>query len=229
MSLRIALWSCPRTVSTALMRAFAQRPDTRCADEPLYAAYLARSGKLHPMRDQILAAGDPDLGRIQAPVVFEKHMAHHLNAVELTPGFFEDRVHAYLIRDPAELILSMRRDLGQVGPEDLGFDRQAELWRQRGGPVVSSRDLLDHPEGMLRALCAELGLDFDPAMLSWPPGRHACYGVWADFWYKNVEASTGFLPYAPKDEAFPTELLPLLEWASGNHAELDGARLKPLP
>jgi hypothetical protein len=229
MSLRVALWSCPRTVSTALMRSFAERPDTVCVDEPLYAGYLAGSGKQHPMRDEILAAGDPDLAAVQAPVVFEKHMAHHLNVVHQDEAFFAARTHAFLIRDPAELILSMVRDLGEVGPEDLGFDRQAELWHRHGGPVVSSRDLLDDPEGMLRALCRELGLAFDPGMLSWEPGRHACYGVWADFWYGNVEKSTGFLPHQPKTEAFPEALLPLLEWARGQHAELFEARLRPQP
>jgi len=209
------------------MRAFAQRPGCACADEPLYAAYLRGSGKLHPMREEILAAGDPDLDQIQAPLVLEKHMAHHLGVVELAPAFFAARRHAFLIRDPAELIQSMIRDLGEVGPEDLGFDRQAALWRQHGGPVVSSRDLLDEPEGVLRALCAELGLDFDPGMLSWPPGRHPCYGVWADFWYRGVEESTGFLPYQPKQEPFPEEQRPLLEWASAHHAELYQARLRP--
>ncbi len=229
MSLRLALWSCPRTVSTALMRAFAERPDTVCADEPLYAAYLERSGKLHPMREEVIAAGDPDLDALQAPVVFEKHMAHHLNAVELAPEFYARRRHAYLIRDPRELILSMVRDLGEVGPEDLGFCRQAALWRTHGGPVVSSRDLLDDPAGMLRALCAEFGLDFDPGMLSWEAGRHPCYGVWADFWYRNVERSTGFLPYTPKEEALGAEHQKLLDWALGEYRELHAARLQPLP
>ncbi|RMH02964.1 MAG: HAD family hydrolase [Planctomycetota bacterium] len=227
MSRRIALWSCPRTVSTAVLRAFAQRADTVCVDEPLYAAYLRASGKDHPMRQEILAAGDPDLDAVEAPVVFEKHMAHHLNEVSLEPGFFAARRHAYLIRDPAEVILSMRRDLGEIGPEDLGFDQQARLWRRWPGPVVAARDLLDRPEGILRALCRALDLEFDPAMLSWPPGRHPSYGVWAPFWYRTLEASTGFQPYRPKEEPFPAELEPLLAWARPYHEELAAVRLRP--
>lgn len=225
--MRIALWSCPRTVSTALMRSFAERPDTRCVDEPLYAAYLARSGKQHPLREEILAAGDPDLAAVTAPVVLEKHMAHHLHAVDLAPEFFAARRHAFLIREPREVILSMRRDLGAIGPEDLGFDRQAELWRRHRGPVICSRDLLDEPAGVLRAMCAALGIAFLPAMLCWEPGRHPCYGVWADYWYRSVEASTGFQPYRAKDEPFPAELEPLLAWARPFYDELHAARLRP--
>jgi hypothetical protein len=53
---RIAMWSGPRTLSTALMRAFENRPDTVVIDEPLYGYYLAETGIEHPGRDEILAS-----------------------------------------------------------------------------------------------------------------------------------------------------------------------------
>ena len=52
--IRIAMWSGPRNISTALMRAFENRPDTEVIDEPFYAAYLQQTGLVHPMRDDVL-------------------------------------------------------------------------------------------------------------------------------------------------------------------------------
>ena len=56
------MWSGPRNISTAMMRAFENRPDTVVVDEPLYAAYLARTGIDHPVRDAVIASQPTDLG-----------------------------------------------------------------------------------------------------------------------------------------------------------------------
>ncbi len=37
---RIAMWSGPRNISTAMMRAWENRPDTVVVDEPFYGYYL---------------------------------------------------------------------------------------------------------------------------------------------------------------------------------------------
>jgi hypothetical protein len=52
--------------------------------------------------------------------------------------------------------------------------------------------VLANPEGVLSKLCAALGIAWDPAMLSWAPGRRDTDGPWAPHWYGAVEASTGF-------------------------------------
>ena len=57
---RIAMWSGPRNLSTAMMYAFAARGDCVVWDEPFYSAYLQATGMDHPMRDQIIAAHEPD-------------------------------------------------------------------------------------------------------------------------------------------------------------------------
>jgi len=54
----IAMWSGPRNLSTAMMRSFGNRADCSVIDEPFYAAYLAKSGMDHPMRDEIIATGE---------------------------------------------------------------------------------------------------------------------------------------------------------------------------
>ncbi len=240
--LRIAMWCAPRTVSTALLRSFVQRRDTTGVDEPLYAWYLATTGKDHPLREEVLRAQSRDwrqvlhevlLGPCPTPVQFVKHMAHHLvGDLDLEAFLVPGMVHAFLIRHPRELLPSLHRALGRVEAVDTAYEQQLRLFRRlrEGGeapPVVDSREILQDPEGMLRALCRRLGLDFDPAMLSWDPGRHPCYGVWARHWYAGVEASTGFQPWQPKTEPLPPDLEPLLAWAMPRYEELAAARLAP--
>ncbi len=237
--LRISVWSCPRTVSTALMRAFAQRSDTSCVDEPLYGYYLARTGAQHPMREQILNAQSQDwqrvvdevlLGPCGTPVQFVKHMAHHLVG-DVDLAFAARTRNVFLLRPPREMLPSMLRDLGELHRRDIGYERQRDLFHElrRAGMdpiVIESTDLLNDPEGTLRRLCAQLGLDFDRRMLSWPPGRHASYGVWAPFWYGNVEKSTGFQPFAPRSEEVPESLRPLLAQAQECWLDLHARRLR---
>ena len=240
MVLRIALWSAPRTVSTALLRSFVERPDTSGVDEPLYAWYLSHTGREHPMRAEVLASQSHDwrevrdrvlLGPCETEVQFVKHMAHHLVG-DLDLSFADAMANVLLIRDPREMLPSLIRDLGRIEQEETGYGQQSRLLRRfrersaRDPIVVDARDLLDHPEGILRALCAGLGLQFEPCMLRWEPGRHACYGAWAPYWYGNVEKSTRFLPYRPKTEPFPEEHRDLLEWARPLYQELRAARLR---
>ena len=40
--MRIAMWSGPRNLSTALMRSFGNRADCAVIDEPFYAAFHSR-------------------------------------------------------------------------------------------------------------------------------------------------------------------------------------------
>ena len=184
---RIAMWSGPRTVSTALMRAWENRPDTVVADEPLYAFYLDRTGLDHPGRDEVIASQPTDwrvvLARLtSAPlpagtvISYAKHMTHHL-LPEVDRAAFAPFRHAHLIRDPRELLASYARVRTEPTLADLGLAQQAEIFEAFGGPVVDSRDLLADPEGILRALCQALGVPFDPRMLAWPPGPRDTDGV----------------------------------------------------
>lgn len=205
----IAMWSGPRNVSTALMRSFGSRADTVVIDEPLYAHYLRETGLEHPMREQILASQDQDWRRVVAQlsaalpagksVSYQKHMAHHLLPdidTEWLVGFEQ----AFLIRDPRPMLVSLERGLGRTPTlGDTGLPQQAQLFealRARDGcpaAVLDSRDLLRDPAGILSALCARLGLDFDPAMLSWEAGARETDGCWAPIWYAGTHASTGFV------------------------------------
>jgi hypothetical protein len=218
---RIAVWSGPRTVSTALMRAWENRPDTVVVDEPLYAFYLDRTGLDHPGRDEVIASQPTDwravLDRLTAgplppgvTVGYAKHMTHHL-LPEVDRAALAPLRHAYLIRDPRELLASYARVRTEPTLADLGIVQQAEIFEAFGGPVVDSRDLLAEPAGILGALCAALDVPFDDRMLSWPAGPRASDGVWAPYWYASVHSSTGFAAYRPPASPLPARLEPLAE------------------
>ncbi len=217
-TIRIAMWSGPRNISTAMMRAFENRPDAAVADEPFYAAYLAASGLDHPMRGEVLASQPTDWRRVVdgicgpapggAAIWYQKHMAHHM-----LESFGRDWMagfrNAFLIRDPASVLASYAVRRGDVALADIGFVQQRELFEReadrlgRAPPVVSGPDVLADPEGVLRRLCAALEVPFRGEMLCWPSGRRATDGVWAPAWYDAVERSTGFAPPPPPRPAIP--------------------------
>jgi len=239
---RLAMWSCPRTVSTALLRSFAQRTDTLCVDEPLYAHYLSATGRIHPMREEVLAA-QPHAWRdvvqqtllapCAKPVQFVKHMAHHLEGgVETDFALEASMINLFLIRHPREMLPSLLSDLGHLEPMDIGYGRQVELFRRlkqagRCTAVIDSTELLAAPESMLRALCTAVGLDFESAMMEWPAGRHESYGVWAPAWYAKVETSTGWRKHVAKTAPFPPQLEELYLLALTAYEELYAEALHP--
>ena len=231
---RIAMWSGPRNISTALLRSFGARPDTVVVDEPLYAHYLAETGIEHPGRDAILASRPTRWQDVAAAltgplpagvsVSYQKHMSHHL-----LPGIGRDWIarlsNAFLIRDPAHVVSSYAKVRGAPTLADLGYAQQAELFRSYGGPVVDAADVLRDPGAALGRLCDALGIAFDPAMLSWTPGRRPTDGVWAEHWYSAVEASSGFAPYDPRPAEVPVRLRGLVDEARPFYEELAAHRI----
>jgi len=221
MTLRVAAWSGPRNLSTAMMRAWENRADCAVVDEPLYAHYLKRTGLEHPMGAEVMASQPQDWRAVVraltgpapggAAIWYQKHMTHHMLPV-VGRSWLKDVANIFLIRRPDEVAVSYHRARRRPTLEDLGLPQQVALFRyvteELGQPaiVLDSRDLLVDPEGMLGALCAALGVPFDPAMLSWPPGRRDSDGVWAPHWYASVEASTGFAPYQPREVVVPEAL-----------------------
>ena len=213
--LRIAMWSGPRNISTAMMRAFENRPDTAVVDEPFYAAYLAASAEEHPMRAEVLASQSTDWQEVAASLIgpapggaavfYQKHMTHHM-----LPGVGLDWMarcrNVFLIRHPREVVASYRERRAAVSLADIGAVRQAELFDREAGrlgsapPVIDAADVLADPRAVLSALCAELGIGFTERMLAWPEGSRATDGVWAPAWYDQVIRSTGFSPPSAKGE-----------------------------
>jgi Sulfotransferase domain len=246
-AVRIAMWSGPRNVSTAMMRAWENRPDTVVVDEPLYAHYLAETGIDHPGREVVLARHESDWRRVAAnltgplpdgiSVCFQKHMAHHL-LPSVGREWLAAMTHAFLIRDPAEMLASYAKIRPEITLADTGLPQQVEMLHAFGGhgrgtrgdgyaapAVVDARDLLFNPEAILRALCNRLDVAFTERMLSWPPGLRPTDGAWAPWWYTKVEHSTGFTPWTGSADSLPPRLEPLLERCRPYYEELHALRL----
>ena len=205
MTRRIAMWSGPRNLSTAMMYAFAARKDCTVIDEPFYAAYLAQTGLDHPMRAEVLAS-QPNSGKdvaatllepLETALFYQKHMTHHM--VQGMPTDWMRQVqNVFLIRHPARVISSYAKK--REGPmlADLGFVQQAKLFdlitKDWGQPaiVIDSTDIRAAPEIMLKRLCSVLGVEFQSEMLHWTPGPKPFDGAWAAHWYGAVHQSSGF-------------------------------------
>ena len=207
MTLRIAMWSGPRNLSTAMMRSFGSSADTFVSDEPFYGCFLKKTGADHPMRDETIASMDCEWDSVMetlrgnapggSPIWYQKHMWHHM-AGPVGYSDFAGFTHAFLIREPERMIASYLRKREEAHFDDFGLERQAEFFDReadrlgRAPPVVDANDVLSNPESVLAKLCAALGIPWDRAMLSWAPGRRDTDGVWAAHWYNAVEKSTGF-------------------------------------
>lgn len=244
-AIRIAMWSGPRNISTAMMRSFENRADTVVIDEPFYACYLKATGLDHPGRDLILKEQASDWHSVAldllAPlpkgksVFYQKHMCHHMRP-EIGLDWIAGMRHAFLIRDPRHMLASYVKSRAEVSLKDLGLERQLELFERvadetgKVPPVVDSADVLAAPHDKLEALCRALGIPFDAAMLSWPKGRRDSDGIWAPWWYASVEQSTGFS--APDDskrdaefDALPPEVRRIADEAQPIYEKLSAHKL----
>lgn len=237
--MKIAMWSGPRNLSTAMMYAFGNRRDCAVVDEPFYAAYLAKTGIVHPMGEEILASQNQDPVAVstglagpnpdEKPIYYQKHMTQHM--IEGVPrDWMKSVTNVFLLRHPARVIASYAAKRENPTLQDIGFPQQAELlaavsgWGDRP-VVVDSHDIRKDPHAMLALLCARLGIAFDPAMLSWPEGGHKDDGVWAQHWYGAVWRSTGFAEAEGPLPDVPEALQQVLQAALPLYEEMRAHRI----
>jgi hypothetical protein len=203
------MWSGPRNLSTAMMRSFESRADTFVSDEPFYGCFLKDTGAGPPMREEVIESMDCDWQSVMrslsgdapdgSPVWYQKHMWHHMTG-PIGYEDFDGFRHAFLIREPERMIASYLRKREAAHFEDFGLERQAEFFLAEADrlghapPVIDANDVLANPQAVLSKLCGALGIEWNPAMLRWAPGRRETDGVWAAHWYGAVERSTGFGP-----------------------------------
>ena len=241
---RIAMWSGPRNISTAMMRAWENRDDTAVSDEPFYACYLARAGVIHPMQEEIFAAQSSDWNEVIAnelhkplaegeQVHYQKHMTHHM-IEEVDPLWFASVQNAFLIRHPAEVVRSYAEKMETITATDIGYANQTRLYDNACAvsdsrvPVMDAKDVLLDPIRALSLLCEALGVRFDQNMLSWPTGYRDSDGVWASHWYNKVITTTGFATWKEKrgelseqQQAVVEESMPHYEQLYANRITLD--------
>ncbi|MEO1031567.1 MAG: sulfotransferase family protein [Bacteroidota bacterium] len=231
---RICLWSGPRNISTALMYAFAQRKDTKVFDEPLYAFYLKnhpQAHSYHPGAKDILNTMENDgqkvvdmmLSNSEKPVLFFKHMTHHL--LGLNRDFMKDTINVILTRDPEDMLPSFDKVIQNPTLEDVGYALHVELidyFKKHSIPftVLDAKRVLEDPEQRLIKLCDFASIPFDESMLSWEPQQREEDGIWAKYWYANVHKSSGFLKYQPKEAPFPEHLNTLLKTCQPHYDKL---------
>jgi hypothetical protein len=233
-AVRIAMWSGPRNISTAMLRAFENRPDTRVVDEPFYGYYLEASGADHPGRAAIIAAMDCDWHAVaraltEQPVpervYYQKHMTHHM-LPEVDLAFTDALLNCFLVRDPARMIASYARVRPDFALQDLGLPQQLRICRhvaarsERPPLVLEAADVLSEPAAALQRLCRHAGIPFRASMLRWPAGPRASDGVWAPWWYAAVEASTGFDAPAAGPVEVPDRYRDLLQEAAAYYHEV---------
>ena len=204
---RIAMWSGPRNISTAMMRAFENRSDTAVIDEPFYAAYLKLTGIDHPLREHVLAVHESDWRKVIAmllgpvpqgrAIIYQKHMTHHM-LPEIDRSWMTKCTNCFLIRAPEAVLASYSAKRAEFLPADIGFASQRELFEREAErlghapPVIDAEDVLRDPSAALTRLCAALEIPFSENMLSWPSGPRPTDGAWAPAWYDAVERSTEF-------------------------------------
>ena len=240
-SLRLAMWSGPRNISTAMMRSFGNRNDSLVCDEPLYAHYLQATQKEHPGQEEVIAAGETDWRKVVAwltgPIpdgkrlFYQKQMTHHL-LPQMDRDWLAKVTNCFLIRHPRDVLTSYIKIVPNPTDEDTGFPQQLEMFnwlRQHLGTtplVVDSVEVLNEPRHTLGLLCDALSLDFQESMLSWAPGLRPTDGVWAKHWYKEVETTTAFRPYRPKPDQVPDSLSALYGRCLASYESLFEFRLR---
>lgn len=238
--LRIAMWSGPRNISTAMMRAWENRGDTAVIDEPFYAHYLEVTGVNHPGRAEVIAAQSTNAAEVAAmltgpipggkPIWYQKHMTQHM-LPDMPLDWLDQVTNCFLIRDPEAVVASFTIQRPDAAAWELGFEQQARLFDHvcdklgHAPPVIDADDVLKDPRGTLSALCAKLGIPFSERMLRWPCGPRACDGVWAPHWYATVERSTEFAPYRERDVRLTAFQRRLTEECQPFHEKLAEFRL----
>ena len=102
---RVAMWSGPRNLSTALMRSWENRPDTAVLDEPFYAHYLDHTGLDHPVAARVIEAGPVEEARAIA-----RCLADPAGGETVAAAFYQDLLGVPQVAKPPHL--AARCDLG---------------------------------------------------------------------------------------------------------------------
>ncbi|MEP6908627.1 MAG: hypothetical protein ABI858_11715 [Pseudoxanthomonas sp.] len=237
---RIAMWSGPRNISTAMMRAWENRGDCAVSDEPLYAHYLDHTGLDHPASEEVIADGDTDwqcvvdslLGPApgNAPIWYQKHMTHHL-LPHMDHDWIRGLRNVLLIRNPREVVASYVKSRATVTADDIGLPQQVALYDELCAagsppPILDAGDFLRAPELHLRKLCEWLGIPFTPRMLQWPKGSRDTDGIWAPHWYAHVWESTGFEAPVEKELDLSGVAAEVAEECRGDYERLHALRMQ---
>jgi hypothetical protein len=208
--MRIACWSGPRNISTALMRSWSSRNDSFVSDEPFYAYYLKEQQLKHPMYKEIIEyypnTYDDVVTSLTSEIPndkehwYQKHMAHHL--IDLNNiSWIKNFENCILIRHPKDVINSYIKKNTLNHVDELGYPQQYKIMRYLDSIgkkfiVIDSNILLNDPAKILSRWCSSVDLEFDISMLNWNKGNHPQDGIWWKHWYDNVITTTHFQKFS---------------------------------
>lgn len=234
----VALWTAPRSISSAYERCLSQHGEVETFFEPFFNVYFFSrwrqaddNGDFEKALDYGPAEAVQLLHSGKAPVAFFKEMASIYWPYK-DREFLASVKNTFLIRRP-EFSLNGWLKMGKVPDENrFGFTRLRELWRlvtQELGQepiVVEASAFQNNPARVLQQYCTRIGIEFDPAMLSWEPKEHQTWAPelmtdesWLK-WQAILNQSTTILP-APKElPVIPAEHEHLLEEARKVYAEI---------
>ncbi len=238
--MKIACWSGPRNISTALMRSWSSRDDTFVSDEPFYAYYLKKTGLKHPMYKEIINYYPNDYETVidsinksipkSKKIWYQKHMAHHLIDMKRIE-WIKDFHNVFLIRHPQNVINSYvkKNDLKNI--DELGYPQQWKLIEylrknEKDVIVIDSSILLKNPKKILSDLCKNLNIEFHEIMLQWDKGPYTTDGIWWKHWYNNVINTTTFQSTQYRNEKLPIKYYSIYKEAMQYYRQLSKNVLK---
>ena len=211
--MRIACWSGPRNISTALMRSWSSRDDTFVSDEPFYGYYLKEKKLKHPMYKEIIKHYPITYGDVvkqinmEVPnsrkIWYQKHMSHHIINLD-DISWIKKFENCILIRHPRYVINSYIKKNELYHADELGYPQQYRIIKflkniNKKFFVIESSELLDNPEKILSKWCNKINITFDKSMLKWEKGNHPNDGIWWKHWYDNVINTDKFSRNITKD------------------------------
>lgn len=208
----IAMWSHPRSMSTAIERIMRERGDLDCLHEPfMYDYYVHRQVRTMPHFDvqpdhpvSYAAIRDMLLERAEKRPVFIKDMSYYVMPHVLEDAAFADRLtNVFLVRDPVASIPSYYKLDPDLTLEEVGLEAQAKHFdalAARGEPpaVIVSEDVRGDPEGVMGALWRKIGLPHVDAAFDW---QNDAPKDWAQVggWHGDVSRAKGIRPMTPEE------------------------------
>ena len=212
----IALWSVPRSISTAFERIFVERDDFEVLNEPFSAAYYYsedrpsdRYGDVEPDAEHNYENVLANVLRPREKRVFLKDMAYHAKSV-MSPEFISNFTNTFIVRDPKYVISSLQKMWQDFTLEETGYEELYWAFRYtteagEAPIVVDAMTFSEDPVGILSAYCERVGVPFRSEALSWEPKKVDEWSNWEE-WHEEAQQSTGIKKAERRDPALPGRL-----------------------
>jgi len=200
----LALWSAPRSRSTAFLKMMAQRDDYFVLHEPF--SHVADFGST-TVGDRAVRSEAELIAALRelagtTPVFFKDTTDFRYPGVLADKAFLAEVTHTFLIRHPAAAIASHFALNRSLGRDEIGFAWLADIYdavAQRTGTapaVVDSDDLIAHPEATVEEYCRQVGIPFLPEALQWQPGMREDWRKTRD-WHEATSQTSRFAATRP--------------------------------